>query len=120
MHHGVEGEIRPSARLDAENAAAVAATLHALASRGRLLILAWLRHGPMSVTPLAEATGMKQPVVSAHLGLLRGAGMVTSTRYGRKVIYSLTDDQVVHFLDDVVCYTEHVQLNVASRPGVAE
>jgi DNA-binding transcriptional ArsR family regulator len=120
MHHGAEGATRPAARLDAGSAAAAAATLHALASPGRLLILARLRHGPMSVTALTEATGMKQPVVSAHLGLLRGAGMVTSTRHGRNVFYGLTDNQVALFLDEVVCYSERLRLTIASRPGAAE
>lgn len=119
MHHGVEDGTRPTVPLDAESAAAVAATLHALASRSRLLILAWLRHGPMSVTPLAEATGMKQPIVSAHLGLLRDAGMVTGTRRGRNVIYSLTDNQVAQFLDEAAGYSAHLRLTVASRPGAA-
>ncbi|WP_284748270.1 ArsR/SmtB family transcription factor [Amycolatopsis sp. RTGN1] len=120
MHHGVEGGARPAARLDAGSATTVAATLHALATPSRLLILAQLRHGPMSVTSLAAAAGLKQPVVSAQLGLLRDAGMVTGTRDGRKVFYRLSGDEIAQFLDEVVCYSERLRLIIASRPDAAE
>ncbi len=116
MHHGVEGGARPVARLDAGNAAAVAATFHALASPGRLLILAQLRHGPMSVTVLAQTIGMPQPIVSAQLGLLRDAGMVTGIRTGRKVIYSLSHSEIVQFIDEVARYSELFQRIITGHP----
>jgi DNA-binding transcriptional ArsR family regulator len=115
MHHGVEGgATRSAAWLDAESAATVATTLHALASPGRLLILTQLRHGPLSVTILAETVGMKQPVASTHLRVLRAAGMVTSTRHGRIVTYRLFDDQVTQFLDEAAYYSERFRLNIAN------
>ena len=109
MEYGVSGTRRPIAQLDAENAAAIATTLQALAVPSRLLILAQLRDGPLKVTALAAAIGMKQPLVSQHLGLLRTAGLVTGTRHGRSVLYRLTDDQVGELLDDITYHSEHFQ-----------
>jgi DNA-binding transcriptional ArsR family regulator len=121
MHHGVEGgATRSTAWLDADSAATVATTLHALASRSRLLILTQLRHGPLSVTILAETVGMKQPDASTHLRVLRAAGMVASTRHGRIVIYRLFDDQVAQFLDEIAYYSEHLRLNIANLSDDAQ
>jgi DNA-binding transcriptional ArsR family regulator len=55
MGHGVAGGDTPPARLDADSAAAVAATLQALTAPSRLLILAQLRHAPSTVSELTEA-----------------------------------------------------------------
>ena len=57
-------------------AATVAATLQALATPCRLLILARLREGPCPVTELAAAVGMEQSAVSHQLRLLRNLGLV--------------------------------------------
>jgi DNA-binding transcriptional ArsR family regulator len=106
---GAEGTSRPTARLDAENAAIVDAMLHALAAPSRLLILAQLRHGPLTVTVLAQTIGMRQPIVSQQLGILRAAGLVTSTRLGRSVSYRLAGEHVTKLLDDVAHHSERVR-----------
>ncbi|MFB9688225.1 ArsR/SmtB family transcription factor [Amycolatopsis plumensis] len=105
---------RPVARLDAETASAVASTLHALAAPGRLLILAQLRHGPLTVTVLAQAVGKSQPFVSQQLGILRTAGLVTSTRLGRTVSYRLAGEHVTELLDDVAYHSGRVQAGATS------
>jgi len=53
-------ETVPPARLDAGNAAKVAATMQALATPSRLLILARLREGPCPASELAAAV-MNRP-----------------------------------------------------------
>jgi DNA-binding transcriptional ArsR family regulator len=108
MGHGVEGRDTPVAALDAESAATVAATLQALATPSRLLMLTRLRQGPCSVGELADAVAMEQPAVSHQLRLLRALGLVTGTRSGRSVVYSLYDNHVAQLLDEAVYHIEHL------------
>lgn len=119
MGHGVEGQDRPPARLDAESAATVAATLQALATPSRLLILTALRQAPLPVSELATAVGMEQSAVSHQLRLLRTLGLVTGTRHGRSIVYSLYDNHVTQLLDEAVYHVEHLRLGVTDRSGAA-
>ncbi|GAB38243.1 ArsR/SmtB family transcription factor [Gordonia sputi] len=119
MGHGIEGRDRPVARLDSDSAAHVATTLQALATPSRLLILTELRHGPRSVTDLADAVGMEQSAVSHQLRLLRNLGLVTGTRAGRSITYSLYDTHVAQLLDEAVYHSEHLRLGLADRPSTA-
>ncbi|PXY30335.1 transcriptional regulator [Prauserella sp. PE36] len=120
MGHGVEGRARPAARLDADAATHVATTLQALATPSRLLILTELRQRPLPVTELAEAVGMEQSAVSHQLRLLRNLGLVSGTRSGRSIVYSLYDNHVAQLLDEAVYHIEHLRLGLADRPGAAD
>src|SRR3984893_8104765 len=115
MGHGVAGRDRPAARLDADAAAHVATTLQALATPSRLLILTELRQGPKPVTELAEAVGMEQSAVSHQLRLLRNLGLVTGTRSGRTIVYSLYDNHVAQLLDEAVYHSEHLRLGLTDQ-----
>jgi len=115
MGHGVEGRDRPTGRLDAEAAGQVATTLQALATPSRLMILTELRQGPSSVTDLAEAIGLEQSLVSHQLRLLRNLGLVTGTRTGRSIVYSLFDNHVAQLLDEAVYHSEHLRLGITDR-----
>ncbi|MCW2901829.1 MAG: transcriptional regulator [Streptosporangiaceae bacterium] len=117
MGHGVESRDAPPAQLDADGAATVAATLQALATPSRLLILTRLRHGPCPVTELAEAVGMEQSAVSHQLRLLRALGLVIGNRHGRSVVYSLYDNHVAMLLDEAVYHIEHLGLGVPDAPA---
>ncbi|MDP9116554.1 MAG: metalloregulator ArsR/SmtB family transcription factor [Actinomycetota bacterium] len=119
MGHGVEGRDTPAARLDADSAVAVAATLQALTAPSRLLILATLRHGPSTVSELTEAVGMEQSAVSHQLRLLRTMGLVTTSRSGRNVTYSLYDDHVASLLDEAVYHAEHLRLGAPRRRAIS-
>lgn len=71
-----------------------------LADPGRLaLLLALHTTGPLAVTDLALATGMRDPAVSQALRLLRAAGVVEGERDGRVVRYRLTDTSVAEVLE---------------------
>jgi DNA-binding transcriptional ArsR family regulator len=115
--HGVEGRDTPAASLDAEAAATVAATLQALATPSRLLMLTRLRQSPCSVGELAEAVGMEQSAVSHQLRLLRALSLVTGTRSGRSIVYSLYDNHVAQLLDEAVYHIEHLRLGVRDTPS---
>jgi DNA-binding transcriptional ArsR family regulator len=121
MGHGadIERQRRPAARLDAESAATVATTLQALATPSRLLILTRLREAPCAVTDLAEAVGMEQSAVSHQLRLLRNLGLVTGTRSGKNIVYSLYDNHVAMLLDEAVYHIEHLRLGIRDVPADA-
>lgn len=119
MGHGVQGRDRPAARLDPATAAIVATTLQALATPSRLLILTELRQGPRSVTALAGAVGMEQSAVSHQLRLLRNLGLVSGTRSGRSIVYSLYDNHVAQLLDEAVYHSEHLRLGLSDRPSAS-
>lgn len=103
----------PAARLDAASAAKVATTLQALATTSRLLILTRLREAPCPVTELAQAIGMEQSAVSHQLRLLRNLDLVTGTRSGKNIVYSLYDDHVAMLLDQAVYHIEHLRLGIS-------
>ncbi|WP_158882253.1 ArsR/SmtB family transcription factor [Amycolatopsis anabasis] len=117
MGHGVAGKPPPPAELDAESAATVAATLQALATPSRLLILTRLRKGPCAVAELAEAVGMEQSAVSHQLRLLRALSLVTGQRRGRSIVYSLYDSHVAMLLDEAVYHIEHLRLGLREFPA---
>lgn len=120
MGHGVSDEkATPAAHLDADSAATIAATLQALATPSRLMILTRLRQGPCGVTELAEAVDMEQSAVSHQLRLLRALSLVSGNRQGRRIEYSLYDNHVAQLLDEAVYHIEHLRLGARDTPGPA-
>ena len=75
--------------------ARTAATLKALAEPTRLRIVERLqREGSVTVKKLSQEMGTPIASVSHHLSLLREAGLVTSTKRGKFVTYSLNPEVV--------------------------
>nr|WP_043262798.1 metalloregulator ArsR/SmtB family transcription factor [Streptomyces sp. CT34] len=71
-----------------------------LADPGRLsLLLAVHRAGPIAVSDLALATGIRDTAVSQALRLLRASGAVHAAKDGRIVRYSLCDPEIARLLD---------------------
>jgi DNA-binding transcriptional ArsR family regulator len=70
----------------------LAAVFRALSSPFRLSLLLRLADGPARVTELSELLDTPQPLVSHHLGILRGGDLVRAERDGRTVLYALADD----------------------------
>lgn len=66
-----------------------ATTFAALGEPSRLRIVELLRVGPCAVGDLADRLGIRQPQVSKHLGVLRGAGVVEVEPVARRRIYHL-------------------------------
>ncbi|CAL9337635.1 HTH-type transcriptional regulator NmtR [Streptomyces sp. enrichment culture] len=120
MGHGANAGATPTGRLDADAAATIAATLQALATPSRLMILTRLRESPCGVTELAESVAMEQSAVSHQLRLLRALGLVHGVRQGRRIEYSLYDSHVAQLLDEAVYHIEHLRLGARDlpRPGV--
>ncbi len=67
----------------------------ALAAPARLMILEQLAQAERGVEGIAAKTGLSVANCSQHLQQLRRAGLVTSRREGKAVIYRLTDPRTV-------------------------
>jgi ArsR family transcriptional regulator, zinc-responsive transcriptional repressor len=78
--------------------------LRALAAPVRIAIVAELGNGPRCVHELVDTTGAPQPLVSQHLRVLRGAGVVRGERRGREITYSLTDEHIAHIVTDAISH----------------
>ena len=64
----------------------------------RLSILETLRDGPLTVTEIAETTGLSQSNTSNHLSCLRDCGLVAAEQEGRFAYYRLSDERVGQLL----------------------
>ena len=62
---------------------------HALADGSRRAMVERLSRGPASVSELAKPFQMALPTVVQHLGVLEGAGIVSSAKVGRVRTYQL-------------------------------
>jgi len=71
----------------------------ALSAPARLMLLEQLAQGPRGVEGLAEKTGLTVANCSQHLQQLRRAGLVTSHREGKAVIYELADAKTLDLMD---------------------
>ncbi|SCL42073.1 DNA-binding transcriptional regulator, ArsR family [Micromonospora pallida] len=78
--------------------------LRALAAPIRLAIVSELAQGERCVHELVEKLGAAQPLVSQHLRVLRGAGVVRGSRRGREIAYTLVDEHVAHIVADAVSH----------------
>ena len=71
----------------------------ALAHPGRVRILEVLRDGEHTVAELLPLIGLESSHLSQQLGVLRRAGVVTASRSGSSVRYSIADRAIVELLD---------------------
>jgi DNA-binding transcriptional ArsR family regulator len=77
---------------------AFAAIARALGHPHRLEILEHLAQGERGVEALSERSGMSVANASQHLQQLKRAGLVSSRRDGKFVLYQLADDNVLGLL----------------------
>ena len=75
-----------------------------IADPTRRLILDTLRDGDADVGTLVERLGISQPLVSKHLGVLRGAGSVDVRVDGKRRVYRLAEDPLPAVLAWVTPY----------------
>ena len=86
-----------------EHATEAAAFLKALANDQRLLVLCCLLEGPLSVGEINERVPLSQSALSQHLGVLRDAGVVTTTRQSQTIYYTLAKGPALQIME--VLYT---------------
>lgn len=82
--------------------AAASELLKVLSAPARLAIVMELAEQPRFVHELVDRLGISQPLVSAHLRVLRGARMVGVKRQGREAVYSLADQHVANIVADAI------------------
>jgi DNA-binding transcriptional ArsR family regulator len=79
----------------------IAQRFRVLAEPMRIRLLDQLRGGEATVSELQDALGATQQNVSKHLGILHAAGMVTRTKDGNHVRYSIADEGVFELCEQV-------------------
>jgi DNA-binding transcriptional ArsR family regulator len=72
----------------------VSKTMKAFADPTRLAILMWLAQKPASVTEISRQFKLSQPTVSAHVQLLREAGVIEDRPSGRSSLLSVPEESV--------------------------
>lgn len=92
----------------------IARTGKALANGKRLEILELLAQRERGVNDLARLARLNVTSVSAHLQVLRDAGLVTSRRDGTRVEYQLAGDDVAELLTVLESVAERHRPEVAS------
>ncbi|MFK4145146.1 metalloregulator ArsR/SmtB family transcription factor [Streptomyces sp. NPDC004065] len=92
---------------EGERVAVAAEVLALLADRTRLALLRRLGEGEADVTTLTAATGATRTSVSRHLARLRLAGLVTTRKEGRRVVYRLRHGHLRRLVDEALNVADH-------------
>ncbi len=66
----------------------------ALSDETRLRILKLIEKGEMCVCELSAVTGLIQPKISFHLGVLKNAGLIRDRKEGKWIYYSIDDSDL--------------------------
>jgi len=80
--------------------------LRAFGNPLRLSLLMELRDGERCVHELVSALGAAQPLVSQHLKVLTGAGVLHGRRRGREMAYSIADEHMTHVALDALAHVQ--------------
>src|SRR5271166_5793286 len=96
-----------------EHATEAAAFLKALANDQRLLVLCSLLGGPLSVGEINERVPLSQSALSQHLGVLRDAGLVVTTRQSQTIYYAIAQGPALRVME--ILYTSFCQPASAKR-----
>ncbi|GAA1069592.1 metalloregulator ArsR/SmtB family transcription factor [Kitasatospora nipponensis] len=92
---------------DRERLAVAAEVLGLLADRTRLALLRRLADGEADVTTLTEACQAARPSVSQHLAKLRLAGLVSTRKEGRRVVYALRHGHLRRLVAEALNVADH-------------
>jgi DNA-binding transcriptional ArsR family regulator len=63
-----------------------------------------IRNGEQTVQALTDQSGVSQPAVSKHLGILKLAGLVRDRRAGRQIHYSARPQALEPLIDWMTLY----------------
>ncbi|MEU6279181.1 metalloregulator ArsR/SmtB family transcription factor [Streptomyces sp. NPDC047028] len=91
----------------AEHFTLAAELLALLGDRTRLSLMHALTAGEADVSTLTGACGAARPAVSQHLARLRLAGLVTTRKEGRRVVYALTDGHLRRLVNEALNAADH-------------
>lgn len=85
-----------------ESIGIVADALRYLGDPSRLKIFWLLCHTEECVADIAEYSDMSSPAVSHHLRLLKTAGLITSRRDGKEMLYKAADTELAEELHHII------------------
>lgn len=94
----MEDEMSENA-LDRDASGSVQRVFHALSSRHRRKILAYLSASSLTAGEIAERFNMSKPSVSQHLTILENAGLIEREKRGQFVHYSIVTNNLVNTLN---------------------
>ena len=98
-----------------DHAAEAAAFLKSMANDQRLLILCTLLDTELSVGQINERVPLSQSALSQHLGILREAGLVITTRQRQTIYYKIAPGPALQVME--VLYTSFCQRSVGKPRG---
>ncbi|MGW2554642.1 metalloregulator ArsR/SmtB family transcription factor [Streptomyces sp. NPDC001635] len=96
-----------------------AGAFRALADPTRRQILEDLRGGELSAGEIAARFAISAPSISRHLGVLKGAGLVTERREGNRIFYALAEERLANSIGrflSAVCPEQIVLRHTKWRP----
>lgn len=99
------------------HAEALAQLGFALSDRTRAQVLLALREAPAYPSDLADALGVSRQVMSNQLACLRGCGLVTAVRDGRRIWYRLADPHLAPALSELLQVVLFVDPECCSEDG---
>ena len=82
----------------------------ALSDESRQKILLLLDKGGLPVGDIAKKTRLSQPNTSGHLAILKSVGIVTSSKMGNSVVYSIDKKWFVKCCGDFFCNFQGMSL----------
>ncbi|MEP7292136.1 MAG: metalloregulator ArsR/SmtB family transcription factor [Chloroflexota bacterium] len=100
-----------------DDAQMIARFFQVLADPTRVRMVKALADAEWCVSDLTEALGMDQPAVSHQLKYLRDMELVSWTKKGRHVYYSLSDSHLREILVSSIAHIAHVNREAAA--GIA-
>lgn len=77
-------------------------------SRVRTKLILCLRERPKNVSELIATCGLAQSAVSQHLKKLKDAGLVTDTRHGKEMVYTLTHKKAARISELLLSLSKEV------------
>src|SRR5215211_9312708 len=92
---------------DADQIDAAVTALRMLADGTRLRLMWLLQDGEYDVSSLVAAVGAARPAVSQHLGKLLLAGLVSTRRDGRRVLYTAKGGHVRRLVTEILHAADH-------------
>jgi DNA-binding transcriptional ArsR family regulator len=99
MNGTAHGRVLPALGVMQHHAIEASAFLKAMANDQRLLILCSLIDGALSVGEINARVPLSQSALSQHLGVLREAGLVTTTRMSQNVHYALAQGPALGIME---------------------
>lgn len=81
-----------------------------LGNQSRLEIASLLHGHELTVNQVVQMTGMRQAAVSQHLATLKSSYLVSSSKIGKEIYYSLISDSLVDLRDLVTTLSGRMPL----------